>query len=158
MIWYTYASINNLRTDWQFAAKDIDHFRKYTIGYLPIVYPRSYSCSMTSVPRRRLVSLPTAPTNPQAGKWNPRIKRSICMVSYSPDPPINSTSFFLLGSGCRFNSDRSSLDMPVLTSLPVSNKTFQRFWPDSSVKTWWTKITSPNAFCISTGSSSLDIT
>ena len=47
-----------------------------------------------------------------------------------------------------FNFNRSSLDMPVPTSLPVSNKTFL------SPRT---EITSPNAFCISTGSSSLDM-
>lgn len=27
MIWYTCASINNLHIDWEFAAKDIHHFR-----------------------------------------------------------------------------------------------------------------------------------
>lgn len=27
MIWYTYASVNNLHIDWEFAAKGIHHFR-----------------------------------------------------------------------------------------------------------------------------------
>ena len=104
---------------------------------------------MISIPTRRSVPSATASINALTLKGHPRIMRLISTVSNWPDPlPANLTFIFLLGTGCRFNSNRSSLDMLVATSLPVSNKTRQ--CPG-------TGITLPHAFCICTGSSSLDM-
>ena len=104
---------------------------------------------MISIPTRRSVPSATASINAHTLKWYPRIMRLISTVSNWPDPPpANLTFLFLLGSGCRFNSNRHFLDMLVATSLPVSNKTRQCSG---------TGITSPHAFWISTSSSSLDM-